>query len=123
MRPSVEVVRHRDGPIEIKLSGLVDALDQRMRRWRAAALTALVGLCVAASVAVAVLALRWDYQRGRTLQVLRADLEVAEARARCWDALARYAPQSLQDVIPPARGSEWVRQCVATELARLNPKR
>ena len=123
MRPSVEVVRHRDGPIEIKLSGLVDALDQRMRRWRAVALTTLVSLCVAASVAVAVLALRWDYQRGRTLQVLRADLEVAQARARCWDALARYAPQSPQDVILPARRSEWVRQCVATELARLNPKR
>ena len=123
MRPSVEVVRHRDGPIEIKLSGLVDALDQQMRRWRAVALTTLVGLCVAGSVAVAVLALQWDYQRGRTLQVLRADLEVAQARARCWDALARYAPQSPQDVILPARRSEWVRQCVATELARLSSKR
>ena len=123
MRPSVEVVRHRDGPIEIKLSGLVDALDQGMRRWRAVALTTLVGLCVAASLAVTVLVLRWDYQRGRTLQVLRADLEVAEARARCWDALAQYAPPSLQDVVPPTRRSEWVLQCVATELARVNPKR
>lgn len=120
---SVEIVRHPEGPIEIRLAGLVGALEQRMRRWRTVALTTLVGLCVAASLAVAVLALRWDYQRGRTLRVLQADLEVAEARGRCWEALARYAPRSHQDVIPPARRSEWVRQCVATELTRLNPKR
>ena len=33
-RPGVEIVRHPEGPIEIKLSGLVGALEQRTRRWR-----------------------------------------------------------------------------------------
>ena len=83
----------------------------------------LVGLAVGASVAVAVLAMRWDYQRGRVLQLLGADLEIAQARARCWEALARYLPESPQDVIPDVRRSEWVRQCVATELGRFNLKR
>jgi hypothetical protein len=85
-------------------------------------LVLLAGLVVAASTAVAVLALRWDYQRGGTLQVLRSDLEVAQARARCWEALARYLPESPKDVIPDAGRGEWVRQCVAVELTRLNPK-
>lgn len=122
-RPGIEIVRHPEGPIEIKLSGLVEAAERRMRRWRAAVLVLLIGLTVAASLAAAVLALRWDYQRGQTLQLLRADLEVARARARCWEALARYLPESPKDVIPDARRSEWVRQCVATELARFSPKR
>ena len=121
-RSGVEIVRHLEEPVEIKLSGLVGALERRARRWRAAALLMLVGLAVGASVAVAVLALRWDYQRGRTLQLLRNDLEVTQARARCWEALARYLPKSPEDVIPDVRRSEWVRQCLATELARLNPK-
>lgn len=122
-RPSVEIVRHPDGPIEIQLSGLVDALERRARRWRAAVLVLLIGLTVAASLAVAVLALRWDYQRARTLQLLRADVEVARARARCWEALAGYLPESPKDVIPDSRRGGWVRLCVATELTRLNPKR
>lgn len=121
-RPRVEIVRHPDGPIEIKLSGLVETLERRIRRWRVAMLVLLAGLVVAASTAVAVLALRWDYQRGGTLQVLRSDLEVAQARARCWEALARYLPESPKDVIPDSGRSEWVRQCVAVELTRLNPK-
>ena len=121
--PGIEIVRHPDGPIEIQLSGLVGALERRMRRWRAAALVVLIGLTVAASLAVAVLALRWDYQRAWTLQLLRADGELARARARCWEALARYLPESPKDVIPDAKRSEWVEQCMATELARLQPKR
>jgi hypothetical protein len=122
-RAGIEIVRHPEGPIEIKLSGLVDATQRRVRRWRAAVLVLFVGLAVGASVLVAVLALRWDHQRGQTLQLLRADLEVAQARARCWEALARYLPESPKDVIPDPRRSEWVRLCVAAELTRLNPNR
>ena len=122
-RPSVEIVRHPEGPVEIKLSGLVEAAERRARRWRMAVIVLLVGLVVGASVAVGVAALRWDYQRGQTLQLLRADLEVAQARARCWEALARYLPESPKDGIPDAKRGEWVRQCMATELVRLNPKR
>ena len=122
-RPSVEIVRHPEGPIEIKLSGLVETLERRIRGWRIAMFVLLAGLVVAASTAVSVLALRWDYQRGQTLQVFRADLEVAQARARCWEALARYLPEGPKDVIPDAGRSEWVGQCVAVELTRLNPKR
>lgn len=121
-RPGVEVVRNPEAPIEVMLSGLVGALERRARRWRAAALVLLVGLVVGTSVAVAVLALRWDYQRARSLQLLRIDLEVVQARARCWEALARYLPERPQDVIPDAKRSEWVRQCMTTELARLNPR-
>ena len=101
-RPSVEIVRHPEGPIEIKLSGLVETLERRIWRWRVAMLVVLVGLVAGVSVAVAVLALRWDYQRGQTLQLLRSDLEVAQARARCWEALARYLPESPKDMIPEA---------------------
>ena len=122
-RPSVEIVRHPEGPIEIKLSGLVGAAERQVRRWRMAVGVLLVGLVAGASVAVGVLALRWDYQRGQTLQLLRGDLEVTQARARCWEALARYLPESPKDVIPDAKRGEWVRQCMATELARLSPKR
>ncbi len=122
-RPSVEIVRHPEGPIEVRLSGLVEGLERRARRWRAAVVVLLVGLVLGASLGLAVLALRWDYQRGQTLQLLRADLEVAQARARCWEALARYLPESPKDVIPDSRRSEWVRQCVIAELGRVNPKR
>lgn len=122
-RPGIEIVRHPEGPVEIKLSGLVEAAERQVRRWRTAVLVLLVGLVVGASFAVAALALRWDYQRGQTVQMLRADLEVAQARARCWEALARYLPESPKDVIPDARRGEWVKQCVATELARFSPKR
>ena len=122
-RPSVEIVRHPEGPIEIKLSGLVETLERRIRRWRVAMLVVLLGLMAGVSAAAAVLALRWDYQRGQTLQLLRADLEAAQARARCWEGLARYLPESPKDVIPDASRSEWIRQCVAIELTRLNPKR
>ncbi len=120
--PGVEIVRHPEGSLEIKLSGLVEAAERRVRRWRTAALVLFVGVVVGVSVVVTVLALRWDYQHRRTLRLLQADLEVSQVRARCWEALARYAPQSPQDVIPDARRSEWVRQCVASELARLNPQ-
>jgi hypothetical protein len=86
-------------------------------------LVLLVGLVAGTSLAVAALALRWDYQRTQALQLLRADVELARARARCWEALARYLPESPKDVIPDARRGEWVRLCLATELARFNPKR
>ena len=122
-RAGIEIVRHPEGPIEIKLSGLVETLERRARRWRAAVLVLLVGLVVGAALVVAILTLRWDYQRAWTLQLLRADVELAQARARCWEALARYLPESPKDVIPDARRREWVEQCVATELARFQPKR
>ena len=121
--PGIEIVRHPDGPIEIQLSGLVDALERRARRWRAAVLVLLVGLVVGAALVVAILTLRWDYQRAWTLQLLRVDVEMAQVRARCWEALALYLPESPNDLIPDSKRSEWVRQCVATELARFQPKR
>ena len=121
-RPSVEIVRHPEGPVEIKLSGLVETLERRVRRWRTAVVVLLVGLVAGASLAVAALALRWDYQRGQTLQLLRTDVELARARARCWEALARYLPESPKDVIPDSKRGEWVRLCLATELARFNPR-
>ncbi|MBI3029705.1 MAG: hypothetical protein HYY64_09360 [Candidatus Rokubacteria bacterium] len=122
-RPGIEIVRHPDGPIEIQVSGLMEAAERRLQRWRAAFWLSLVGIVLAASAAIAVLALRWDYQRGQALQLLRADVEVARARARCWEALARYLPESPKDVIPDANRGEWVNQCMAVELARFNPKR
>lgn len=119
----VEIVRHGEGPIEVKLSGLVGAAERRTRRWRAATFVLLVGLVVGASFSVAGLALRWDYERGRTVQLLRVDLEVARARARCWEALPRHWPRSPKDVIVDAKRTEWVRRCVTAELTRLNSSR
>lgn len=122
-RATVEIVRHPEGPVEIKLSGLVGALERRARRWQAAVFILIASLIVGASVTVTVLALRWDYQRTRTLRLVRNDLELAQVRARCWEALARYAPKVPQDVVPEVNKSEWVRQCIVAELARLNPTR
>lgn len=120
--PAVEIIRHSEGPIEVKLSGLVKGTERRVRRWRMATLVLLVGLVVGASFAVAALALRWDYQRGRTVQLLHMDLETAQARARCWEAVPRHWPKSPEDVIRDAKRTDWVRRCVSTELARLNSK-
>lgn len=121
-RPSIEIVRRPEGAVEIKLSGLVGGLERRIWQWQAVALGLVLSLVLGASVALAMYALRWDYEHGRTVALLRSDLEVARVRARCWEAVARYAPKSPEDVISEAGKSEWVKQCVAAELARLNPR-
>jgi len=122
-RPAVEIVRHAGGPVEVKVSGLVDAAERRIRQWQGVAAMLFLIMVVGAALAVVVVALRWDVARGRAVQVLQADLETARAREKCWEALARYTPRGPDDVIIPARRDAWVARCLSTELARVNGKR
>ncbi|HET7875747.1 MAG TPA: hypothetical protein VFN71_09490 [Methylomirabilota bacterium] len=121
-RGSLEVVRHPDGPVEIKLSGIIESAERRVARWRALALGLIMALVVGASATVVFFVLRWDSQQARTIGVLRADLEFTQARSRCWEMLARYAARTPQEIIPEGRKSEWVSQCVSGEFQRLNRK-
>jgi hypothetical protein len=119
----VEVVRHPDGPVEVRISGLVDAAERRIRRWQGIAAVLFLIMVVGAALAVVAVAVRWDAERGRAVRMLRADLQMAQARERCWEALARYTPRSADDVIVPSRREAWVARCLATELDRVNAKR
>jgi hypothetical protein len=122
-RAAVEIVRHPDGPVEVKVSGLVDTAERRIRQWQGVAAALFLIMVVGAALAVVVVALRWDYERGRSVQVLQADLQMARARERCWEALARYTPRAAEDVITPAKRDAWVARCLSTELGRVNGKR
>ena len=82
-----------NGPLEVKVSGLVDSAERRIRQWQGVAAMLFIIMVVGAALAVVVVALRWDYERGRAVAVLQADLDIARARERCWEALARYTPR------------------------------
>jgi len=103
-RGAVEVVRHAGGSVEVKISGLLI-------------------MVVGAALAVVVVAVRWDIERSRTVRVLQADLQMAQARERCWEALARFTPRTTDDVIAPGKRDAWVARCLSTELTRVNAKR
>jgi hypothetical protein len=122
-RSAVEIVRHANGPVEVKVSGLVETAERRIRQWQGVAASLFLIMVVGAALAVVVVALRWDYERGRAVAVLQADLQMARARERCWEALARYTPRGTDDVITPARRDAWVARCLSTELQRVNAKR
>ena len=125
-RPSpnaVEIVRHPDGPLEVKVSGLVDSAERRLRQWQGVAAILFIIMVVGAALAVVVVALRWDFERGRSVQVLQADLEMARARERCWEALVRYTPRGPDDVITPARRDGWIARCLTAELSRVNARK
>ena len=122
-RRAVEIVRHPGGPVEVKLSGLVDAAERRIRQWQGVAALLFLIMVVGAALAVVVVAVRWDGERSRTLRVLRADLQMAQARERCWEALARFSPRSADDVVAPAKRDAWVARCLTSELSRVNGKR
>ena len=122
-RGAVEIVRHVNGPLEVKVSGLVNSAERRIRQWQGVAAMLFIIMVVGAALAVVVVALRWDYERGRAVAVLQADLDIARARERCWEALARYTPRAADDVITPARRDGWVARCLTAELGRVNAKK
>lgn len=122
-RRAVEILRHPDGPVEVRVSGLVDAAERRIRKWQGVAAVLFLIMVVGAALAVVAAAVRWDAERGRTVRMLQADLQVAQVRERCWEALARHIPRSAEDVIVPARRDAWVARCLSTELGRVNAKR
>jgi hypothetical protein len=80
-------------------------------------------MVVGAALAVVVVAVRWDAERGRTVRMLQADLQMAQARERCWEALASFTPRTVDDVIAPARRDAWVARCLTSELGRVNARR
>ncbi|HUM17831.1 MAG TPA: hypothetical protein VL086_19230 [Candidatus Nitrosotalea sp.] len=122
-RSAVEIVRHADGPVEVKVSGLVDGAERRIRQWQGVAASLFLIMVVGAALSIVVVALRWDYERGRTVQMLQADLQMARVRERCWEALARFTPRSADDVVTPAKRDGWVARCTSGELDRVNAKR
>lgn len=122
-RGAVEVVRHAGGQVEVKISGLVDAAERRIRQWQGVAAFLFLLMVVGAALAVVVVAVRWDVERSRTVRVLQADLQMAQAREHCWEALARFTPRTADDVIAPAKREAWVARCLTTELSRVNAKR
>ncbi len=122
-RSAVEIVRHPDGPLEVKVSGLVDSAERRLRQWQGVAALLFILMVVGAALAVVVVALRWDYERARAVKVLQADLEMARARERCWEALVRYTPRAPDDVITPSRRDGWIARCLTTELGRVNTRK
>ena len=77
---AVEIVRHVNGPVEVKVSGLVDGAERRIRQWQGVAASLFLIMVVGAALAIVVVALRWDYERGRAMQVLQTDLQMARAR-------------------------------------------
>ena len=120
---AVEIVRHADGPVEVRVSGLIDSAERRIRQWQGVAASLFLIMVVGAALAIVVVALRWDYERGRAMQVLQTDLQMARARERCWEALARFTPRTADDVITPAKRDGWVARCTGAELERVNPRR
>jgi len=122
-RRAVEIVRHAGGPVEVKISGLVDAAERRIRQWQGVAAVLFLIMVVGAALSVVVVAVRWDVERGRTVRMLQTDLQMAQARERCWEALARFTPRTADDVIAPAKRDAWVARCLTTELTRVNATR
>jgi hypothetical protein len=120
---AVEIVRHLNGPVEVKVSGLIDAAERRIRQWQGVAASLFLIMVVGAALAIVVVALRWDYERGRAMQVLQTDLQMARARERCWEALVRFSPRNSDDVITPAKRDGWIARCTSAELDRVNAKR
>jgi hypothetical protein len=120
---AVEIVRHVNGPVEVKVSGLVDGAERRIRQWQGVAASLFLIMVVGAALAIVVVALRWDYERGRAMQLLQTDLQMARARERCWEALARFTPRTADDVVTPAKRDGWVARCTSVELDRVNAKR
>ena len=109
--------------MEVRVSGLIDAAERRIRQWQGVAASLFLIMVVGAALAIVVVALRWDYERGRAVQVLQTDLQMARARERCWEALARFTPRTADDVVTPAKRDAWVARCTSAELERVNPKR
>jgi hypothetical protein len=122
-RGAVEIVRHANGPLEVRVSGLVDSAERRIRQWQGVAAFLFLLMVVGAALAVVVVAVRWDIERSRTVRVLQADLQMAQARERCWEALARFTPRTADDVVAPAKRDAWVARCLTSELTRVNTKR
>lgn len=120
---AVEIVRHAGGSVEVKISGLVDAAERRIRQWQGVAAVLFLIMVVGAALAVVVVAVRWDVERSRTVRVLQADLQMAQARERCWEALARFTPRTTDDMVAPGKRDAWVARCLTTELTRVNAKR
>lgn len=113
MEGSVKLVQRGDGPIEIRLQGLLTTYERRVRRWRVLFECAVVGLCFVLFVSATAVLVRWDRARTRTLALLGAELEVARVKTLCWETVARNPrPEKFAAVIVDA--------CVTHELIRRN---
>lgn len=116
----IELIRSADGPVEIRLAGLVTAAEQRIRRWRAAVYWGLLLLTMVLAGMVSILALRWDALSHREILLLQADQQYLRVEKHCWRMVALHAPTGIAEIIPLAQREMTVRQCVLRELQRGN---
>jgi hypothetical protein len=119
-RWAIEVAAVGDGAVRVDVSGLMDAHERAARRWSRLRLAGaiLCSLAVSGSLVLGVMALRWDVQQRRDMQVLKFLLQETEARGMCWRAVAIRWNRAPEDIVKVDGREAWVRGCVERELAR-----
>ena len=119
-RWAIEMAAVSDGAVRVDVTGLLAAQERVARRWSRLRLTGaiLCSLAVSGSLILGVLALRWDVQQRRDMQVLKFLLQETEARVICWRAVAIRWNRTPEDIVTVDGREAWVRGCVERELAR-----
>lgn len=119
-RLAIEIATVGDGVVRVDMTELVDAYERTARRWsRARLVGAILGsVTVAGSLALGVLAIRWDAQHRRDVQVLKFVLRETETRVMCWRAMPSRWNPTREDIVTVDGHEAWVRGCVQRELGR-----
>ena len=109
-----------DGAVRVDVSGLLDAHERAAKRWSRLRLAGVIlcTLAVSGSLILGVMALRWDVQHQRDMQVLKFFLQETEARVMCWRALTSRWNRTAKDIVTVDGREAWVRGCVELELRR-----
>ena len=119
-RWAIEVATVGDGAVRVDVTGFLDAHERAARRWSRLRLAGaiLCSLAVSGSLVLSVMALRWDVQQQRDMQVLKFLLQETEARVMCWRAVAIRWDRTPKDIVRVDGREAWVRGCVERELRR-----
>ena len=119
-RSAIEVTTLGDGAVRVDATGLFDAYERAARRWSRTRLVAAIlsTLALSGSLGLGAMALRWDVQHRRDVQVLKFVLQETETRAMCWRAMASRWNPTREDIVTVDGHDAWVRRCVEGELRR-----
>lgn len=119
-RWAIKVATLGDGAVRVDMTGLLEAYDRAARRWsRTRLVAAILGtLTLSGSLALGAMALRWDVQHRRDVQVLTFFLQETEARVMCWRAVANRWNRTQEDILAVDAREAWVRGCVEQEMGR-----
>ena len=117
---AVEVTARDDGAVRVDVTGLLDAYERAARRWGRLRLSGaiLCSLTLSGSLVLGVMAIRWDVQHRRDVQMLKVFLQETEARVMCWRAVANRWNWTQEDIGKVDGREGWVRGCVESELRR-----